>query len=139
MAQWCCFAVIRINIMNWSAISWYQLYLIVTHHRSDGRVHGVISCRKYSLKIMPWLVRVELCKVRCPLIPTRIPRRGHLLTSKPRLGRPQQSTLEDGRQLLRLVRNGQTKSTSAPREKWHQPTNVPLSQWLINNQPFGLV
>ena len=50
MAQGCYIAVIRIKIMNWSAICWYQLYLIVTHHRSDSTGHGVTSCRKYSLK-----------------------------------------------------------------------------------------
>ena len=65
--------------------------------------------------------------------PNKNPHKG-TLTPKPRLGRPRQLILEDGRQLLRWVRNGRTKSASAPREEWQQSTNVPLSRRLINNR-----
>ena len=79
VAQGCCIALNRIKIMNWSAVCWYQLYLVVTHHRSDSIGHKVTSCRKYILKYDAiWLVRVELCKVMCPSPRTGIPRRGHL-------------------------------------------------------------
>ena len=68
--------------------------------------------------------------------PNKNPHKG-TLTSKPCLGRPRQSTLADVRQLLRCVHNGRTKSTSAPREEWQQPTNVLSSRWLINNRLVG--
>ena len=133
MAQGCCIAVIRIKIMNWSAICWYQLYLIVTHHRSDSTGHGVTSCWKYSLKNHAMARPSGNMQSQVSINPNRNLQMG-TLTLKPRLGRPRQSTLKDDRQLLRWVRNGRTKSTSAPREEWQQPTNVPLSRRLINNR-----
>ena len=124
MAQGCCIVVIRIKIMNWSAICWYQLYLIVTHHRSDSIGHGVTSCRKYSLRNLAMAGNMQ---IQVSINPNRNLQKG-TLTQKPRLGRPWQSTLEDGRL------DGRTKSASAPREEWQQPTNVPLFRRLINNR-----
>ena len=57
------------------------------------------------------------------------------LTPKHRLGRPRQSTLHDGRQLLYGVSAMAEQSPQLPhREEWQQPTKVPLSRWLINNR-----
>ena len=135
MAQGCCIAVIRIKVMNWSAICWYQLYLIVTHHRSDSRGHGVTSCRKYSLKIMPWLVRVELCKIRCPLTQQASPvgdtytktsfRSASTINIR---GWPSAPTV--GPQWPNKVRK-------CPREEWQQSTNACTRLPTADQQPVG--
>ena len=126
-------AVIRIKIMNWSAICWYQLYLIVTRHRSDSISHGVTSCRKYNLKYHAMARPNGIMQSQVSINPNRNSQK-MTLTPRPCLGWPRQSTLEDSRQLLRWIRNGRTKSASAHREEWQQPTNVPLSRRLINNR-----
>ena len=60
------------------------------------------------------------------------------LTSKHRLGRPPQSTLQDGRQLLRWVRNGHNvcKCPPPPRVECQQHTNVPLIP-TADQEPIG--
>ena len=78
MARACWIAVISIKIMKWSAVFWYHLYLNLAHQPSEIIGHGVTSFRKYSLKIEPWLVQVELCKLGCPSSQTGMHRSGHL-------------------------------------------------------------
>ena len=90
----------------------------VTHHRSDSIGHGVTSCRKYSLKNHAMARPSGIMQSQVSINPNRNPQKG-TLTPKPRLGRPRQSTLEDGRQLLRWVLNGRTKSASAPQRRMH--------------------
>ena len=66
--------------MNWSAICWYQLHLIVTHHRSDSIVHGVTSCRKYSLENHAMARASGIMQNQVYINPNRNPQRGHTKT-----------------------------------------------------------
>ena len=144
MAQGCCIAVIHIKTMNWSAICWYQLYLIVTHHRSHSIGHGVSSCRKYSLKNHVMARPSGIMQSQVSINPNRNLQKG-TLTPKPRLGRPRQSTLEDGRQLLQSVRNGRTTSASASHgsspQTYPYPDGWSTTGWfkqnIINSVPGG--
>ena len=136
MAQWCCIAVIRIRIMNWSAFCWYHLYLIVTHYRRDSIGHGVKSCQKYSLKNDDMARPSGIMQSQVSINPSRNPQKGRL-TPKHRLGRPRQPTLQDDRQLLQWVCNGRTKSATAPQRRMaaaHKRTLIPTA----NQQPDDL-
>ena len=65
----------------------------------------------------PWLIRVELCKLGRLSSLTGMPRRGHLHKTSYNIGRPRHPTLQDGRQLLRLVSNGRTNSANTPQRR----------------------
>ena len=92
-------------------------------------------CRKYSLKNHAMGRPSGIMQSQVSINPNSNLQMG-TLTPIPRLGRPRQSTLEDGRQLLRWVRNGRTKSTSAPRRRMaaaHKRTLIPTA----DQQPVG--
>ena len=135
MASECCIAVIRIRIMNWSAVFWYQIYLNIVHHPSDSIGHGVTSFRKYSLKKRAMARPSGIMQIGVPIIPNRNAQKG-TLAQKHRIGRPRPPTFQFGRQLLRLVCNDRTKSESAPQRRMAAAKKWTLVQ-LVDQKSVG--
>ena len=140
MAHECFIVVISIELMNWSTVCWYQLYLNIIpiiHQRSDSIGQGVTSFRKYSLKTashgsykwsyVNWSVHHS--EQECL--------EGDTSPNVSSIGRPRQATLKD----IAVSSYGWSAIAAqspqvSPKEPYQQLTNVPLSQRLINNQLF---
>ena len=131
MASECCIALIRIKIMNWSAIFLYQFYLKIVHHPSDSIGHGGHVVPEVQPQKGAIARPIGIMQIGVHIIPNRNAQKG-TLAQKYRIGRPRHPTLQDGRQLLQLVCNGRTKSASAPRGEWQQLKKCTLAySWLI--------
>ena len=131
----CCITVIRIKLMSWSAVFWYQFYLNRVHHPSDSVGHEVTSFRKYSLKKRAMASPSGIMQIGVPVIPNRNAQKG-TLAQKHCIGRHRHPTLQDGRQLLRLVCNSRTTSANAPQRGMAAAPKCTLVQ-LVDQKSIG--
>lgn len=100
---------------------------------SNAVCHGVVALRNSGLKQVAIARQLGITQGEVSKILKRNAQRG-TPTPIPRPGRPRKTTRRDDRQLMRLVRNGRTKSANVLRAEWQQLTNVPVSRRLVNQR-----